>query len=121
MESPKNPQQQNESEIEGMIKDYQVVQAQMRNLAMQVDQYQAQRSEVDSAKTELDKAEGKIYVTIGGIMVETDKASAIKNVQEKIELLEIRLQASTKQYNELKAREKALREKLTAISKQEPK
>ncbi len=121
MENPKNPQQLNENEIENMIKDYQTLQAQMRNLAMQVDQYQVQRSEVENAKLELDKATGKIYATVGGIMVETDKPSALKNVQEKMEILEVRLQASTKQYNDLKTREKTLRDKLTELSKQQPK
>ncbi len=119
MENPKTPAPYNEKDIEKMIKDYQQVQAQMRSLAMQLDQYQLQRSEIETAKAEVEKAAGKVYLTVGGVMVETNKEAATKNITEKMELLEVRLQSSSKQYNELKAKEQTLREKLTQLSKQQ--
>ncbi len=116
----KNPEQYGQKDIEKLIKDYQSTQAQMRGSAMQMEQYQLQKAEIDTAKAELEKATGKIYSTVGGIMVETNKEEALKNVTEKAEIIQVRLQSSTKQYNDLKAKEQRLREKLTELSRQQP-
>lgn len=116
---PKNTEQYGQKDIEKLIKDYQATQAQMRGSAMQMEQYQLQKSEVETAKTELEKATGKIYATVGGIMVETNKDEAVKNITEKTEIVALRLQSSTKHYNDLKAKEQKLREKLTELSKQQ--
>ncbi|MDE1846539.1 MAG: prefoldin subunit [Candidatus Micrarchaeota archaeon] len=103
-------------EVEKMIRDYQMVQEQMRNFQIQVEQLQMQSNELQTAKEEVGKATGKVYVAIGGVIVETSKETALKNIDEKSETSTVRLQSANKQLNELRAREKQLREKITQMS-----
>ena len=103
-------------EVEKMIRDYQMVQEQMRNFQIQVEQLQLQSNELLTAKEEVGKATGKVYIAIGGVIVETSKETALKNIDEKSEASTVRLQSANKQLNEIKAREKQLREKITQMS-----
>ncbi|MDE1850286.1 MAG: prefoldin subunit [Candidatus Micrarchaeota archaeon] len=103
-------------DVERILRDYQMIQEQIRAYSMQVDQLTVQKSELDAAKEEVAKATGKVYVTIGGVIVETSKDTALKNIDEKKESGEIRVQSTTKQLNELKAKEKKLRDEITALS-----
>ncbi|MDE1851037.1 MAG: prefoldin subunit, partial [Candidatus Micrarchaeota archaeon] len=80
------------------------------------DQLTVQKSELDTAKDEVAKATGKVYVTIGGVIVETNKETALKNIEEKKESGEVRVQSTSKQLGELKAKEKKLRDEITALS-----
>jgi prefoldin beta subunit len=107
-----------EQEIEKMVRDYQMVQEQLRNSALQLDQLQGAKADLDRAKAEIDKAEGKVYLTVGGVIVETSKEKALAEIKERAELTEVRVQSATKQYNELKTREKQLGEKLTSLYQQ---
>ncbi|MGC9204721.1 MAG: prefoldin subunit [Candidatus Micrarchaeia archaeon] len=106
-------------EIEKIIKEYQLLQEQLRAFSLQLEQLQLQKSESTTAQAEIEKATGKIYITIGGVIVETDKSTALKNLKEKMETTDLRLQTTSKQFNELKAREKSLREKLSKMQLQQ--
>ena len=116
--NPSKPPQPSSQDVEKMIRDYQLVQEQLRSVSLQVEQLQVQKSELQAAKEEVGKASGKVYVTIGSVIIETDKETALKNIDEKSESSGIRLQSTNKQLVELKAKEKQLREKITAISNQ---
>jgi prefoldin beta subunit len=111
------PDQQNPQDIEKMIKDYQSVQEQLRLYAIQLEQLKAQKSELERASSELEKSTGKVYISVGGVIVETTKDKASSDVKDRVELSNTRIQSVTKQYNDIKAREKALSEKITQIYK----
>jgi len=118
MENTPNQQPNNENqnqEVEKLIKEYQLLQEQLRAFSLQLEQLQLQKTEATTAQAEIEKATGKIYITVGGVIVETDKPTALKNLKEKMETTDLRLQMTNKQFNELKAREKTLREKLSKI------
>ena len=68
---------------------------------------------------ELAKANGKVYSTVGGVMVETTKNEAVKNVKERQDSVEMRLSIITKQYDESVRKEKALRDEIEGIIKGE--
>ena len=108
--------EQNDESAE-LIRSYQMVQEQLRGNAMQIEQLQIQKGELDSAKQEVEKGSGRVYVSIGGVMTEATKESALKDIAEKRELSGVRLQAVNKQYAELRAKEKELRDKITKMSK----
>ncbi len=108
-------QNQQEDEVEKLLRDYQMAQEQLRALAMQLDQFQAQKSELDRAKQEIDKASGKIYSNVAGIIIETDKAKALTDIKDRSELIELRISSVTKQYNDFKGKEKLLGDKLTQM------
>ncbi len=111
------PQSTQQKEIEKLAKDYQVAQEQLRLVTLQLEQLKAQKAELDGAKEQLEKATGKTYSTIGGIMVETDKDKALSDVTNRAELTQARLQSINKQYTELRNREKDLNDKITDIYK----
>ena len=116
MAQPEAPQEG--SEIEKLLRDYQLTQEQLRTLAMQIEQMQSQKIEMERAKEELDKSSGKVYFSVGGVIVETTKDKAVADINDRHSLTSARIQTFNKQYNDVKAREKQLNEKLTQIYKQ---
>jgi len=113
--------QQNEGEAqeaEKMVREYQMVQEQLRGSSMQLEQLHAQKAELEKAQEELTGATGKVYITVGGVIVETTKQKAIDDIKGRTEVNGVRITALTKQLTELKAKDKQLSEKLTLMYKQ---
>ncbi|MGI0134624.1 MAG: prefoldin subunit [Candidatus Micrarchaeaceae archaeon] len=104
-------------QIEKMTREYQVMQEQLQSLAMQKEQFSAQKEELKEALVEIEKATGKLYVAVGGVMIEHKKDDAVKNVKEKQETLEMRLSIITKQFDDLSKKEQSLRTEITAVLK----
>ncbi len=94
-----------------------MLQEQLRNAAMQLDQLQAAKADYERANKEIESAAGKVYLSIGGVMIETPKDKAQADLKEKLEITTIRIQSATKQYTELKDKEKSLGDKLTQLYK----
>ncbi len=107
-----------DGELERLLKDYQVLEEQLRNMALQAEQFKAQKFEMERAKEELEKATGRVYISVGGVIVETEKAKALEEIGERSSLTETRLQSANKTFTEMKAREKQLNEKITRIYRQ---
>jgi prefoldin beta subunit len=112
------PQPGGQEEAEQAVRDYQVVQEQLRSAAMQLNQFQNQKAELEKARGEVSGASGKVYVTMGGVIVETSKEKALADIAERAEMADLRIGSLTKQYNELKGKEKQLGDKLTQMYKQ---
>ncbi len=110
-------QQQNTggNEAEKLVSDYQLVQEQLRSSALQLEQLQAQKAELERAKEEVAGAAGKVYISVGGIIVETDKQKALADISSKAEITQVRIGFITKQYNDMKSKEKQLGEQLTKM------
>ena len=113
-----NPTQPGEQEIEKMVREYQMLQEQLRGAALQLDQMQNVKADLERAKSEIEKASGKVYISVGSVIVETTKEKALSDVTEKAEIANVRLQSANKQYTEFKTREKQLGEKITQIYQQ---
>ena len=111
--------EQNQQELEKLARDFQILQEQLRNMGMQIEQLKLQKADLDRAMEELDKATGKVYYSVGGIIVETDKEKAKTDVKDRSELTDTRIKSATKQMDDLKAREKQLSEKITQLYKQD--
>lgn len=110
-------EQPQESDLEKMLKEYQLLQEQLRSMAMQVEQFRGQKIEMERAKEELEKSSGKVYISVGGIMAETPKEKALTDITDRHSLTETRLNSVNKQYNDMRAREKLLNEKITKLYK----
>jgi prefoldin beta subunit len=110
-------QQPSEQDVEKMLREYQQVQEQLRMFAIQLDQLKAQKAEFDRANQEVGNSTGKVYVSVGGVIVETTKQKALDDLKDRAELSETRIQSITKQYDQLRSREKQLNEQITAIYK----
>ena len=106
-----------EEGVEKLVEEYQSVQEQLRSFAALLNQLQNQKEEIERAKQEIQASSGKIYLNVGGIMVETTKEKALSDLDNRDEMLRLRITSSTKQYNELKEKEKKLAEQLTQLYK----
>ena len=116
-----NPTDQNrasDQEMEKLLRDYQIIQEQIRSFAIQLDQLHNQKGDLERAKEEINKASGKIYITVGGVIVETTKESASKDIDERSELTETRITSTTRQYTELRNKEKQYSERIMQAYKQ---
>lgn len=116
MASPSQPNPQDQ-EPDKLLRNYQAVQEQLRSAAMQLDQLQGQKAELERAKEEVTNSSGKVYVTIGGVIVETDKAKALGDIKERSEVADVRITSLNRQFSDLKAKEKQLGEKITELYK----
>ena len=72
-------------QLEKLTREYQTLQEQLQTLAMQREQFKEQKVELKEALEEAEKAKGKIFLAIGGIMVDVDKDTALKDLKEKEE------------------------------------
>jgi len=90
--------------IQEKINQIQLLQQNMQNFSMQRQQFQIQQTEIESALSELEKT-NHAYKIIGNIMVSTEKDSLKKDLEEKKQMLTIRIGSIEKQ--ESKIREKA--------------
>ena len=110
-------QEPNEQEMEKMVRDYQMVQEQLRVYAIQLEQLKAQKAELERANEEVTNSSGKVYISVGGVIVETTKEKAVADLKDRSELSDTRINGVNKQFNDLKAKEKQLSEKITEIYK----
>jgi len=101
-------------ELEKITREYQMLQEQLQSLAVQREQFREQKEELKLALDELEKAKGKIFLSVGGIMVDVDKDTAMKNVKERQESNAMRLTIVERQFDDASKKEKALREDITA-------
>lgn len=106
-------------QIEKLTSDYQALQEQIQSFAIQKAQFTEQKEELKEALAEIEKATGKVYSTIGGVMIETTKEVAVKNVKERQDSTELRLSIISKQYDEAIKKEKSLRSEIESIIKNE--
>ncbi|MEM3181258.1 MAG: prefoldin subunit [Candidatus Micrarchaeaceae archaeon] len=106
-----------EEDVEKLLSDYQTLQEQLRSYAALLDQLQSQKDDIARAKEEVNSSTGKIYLSVGGIMVETTKDKATSDLNSRAEMTELRISTTTKQYNELKAKEKQISDKIIQLYK----
>jgi prefoldin beta subunit len=104
-------------QLEKLTRDYQMLQEQLQTLAMQKGQFKEQKEELKQAFEEAGKAKGKIFLAIGGIMVDVDKETAIKNLQEKQDSNSMRLTIVEKQFDDVSKKEQSLRTEITSALK----
>ncbi len=106
-------------QLEKLTADYQGLQEQLQSLAIQKAQFTEQKEELKGAMDEIEKAKGKVYSTIGGVMVETTKEEASKNVKERQDSVDMRLSIINKQYEDAVKKEKTLRAEIENLVKGE--
>jgi prefoldin beta subunit len=101
-------------QLEKLTKEYQMLQDQLQSVAMQKEQFTEMKEEYKDAMAEVEKASGKIYLSVGGVIVEVPKEKAVADIKEKQESTEMRLGIVSKQYDDLSKREQSLRTEITS-------
>ncbi|MGC8568237.1 MAG: prefoldin subunit [Candidatus Micrarchaeia archaeon] len=106
-----------QEEIERLTAEYAQLQDTLQSIMLQNDQFKAQQAEYKEALDILEKATGKIYRSVGGIVVEATKEEAIADIKEKQEFTEMRLNIIAKQLQETSKKEQSLREEISKLLK----
>src|SRR3989338_3588741 len=92
----------NQKEFEQKIKQLQILEYNLQNFLMQKQNLQVQLLEIENALKELETVKEEPYKIVGNIMVKSDKAKLIKELNSKEEVIELRLKAIYKQEAELR-------------------
>ncbi len=103
-----------DEQIEEKIKEYEELQIAIQNFTAQKLQLEQQKEEYKNAEKSLQEATGKVYIEIGGFIVEASKEEAMASLKEKLDSSEMRLNIIAKQLDETKKKEESLREALDA-------
>lgn len=103
------------------IQQLQMLEQNLSNISVQKQQFQNQLFEIDNALKEL-KSTKQAFKIVGNIMVETSKGDLEKDLSDKKEISELRVQTLEKQERELQEQAKKLqKEVLSEMKKNESK
>ena len=95
-------------ETKEKVSQLQLIEQNLHTFLTQKQTFQSQLLEVDNALKELDSGEGAVYKVVGQVMLASKKDVLTKDLNERKDVLELRMQSVEKQ-------EKALREKAEKI------
>ncbi|RLG20191.1 prefoldin subunit beta [Candidatus Micrarchaeota archaeon] len=102
-------------ETQKKIAEFQSIQAQLQFMRYQKQQYQMQMRDADFALQELEKASGELYLNAGLIMIKSSKDDARKDLTEKKELINVRMNTLAKQEDTIRQRAEALKSELESV------
>ena len=105
-------------QIEKLSREYSILQEQIQSLAMQREQFIERKEEYKEAFKEIESSTEKVYLAIGGAIVEVKKDYALKNIKEKEEVSDMRISIVKKQYDDLVKKEQTLRSEINAAIKE---
>lgn len=112
----KEPESLNKELIE-----YENMEKQLEVLLIQKHQLQIQLNEVKHALDELKKSKGDVYRSVGSILLHTSKEAADADLKERQELIEVKLNAISKQEEKLRSTvmdaQKKLQERMKGYGK----
>ena len=101
--------------------EYENMEKQLEVILIQKHQLQLQSNETKHALEELKKASGEVYRSVGAIMLHTSKEAAEADLKERQEIVEVKLNAITKQEEKLRTTvmdtQKMLQEKMKKYGK----
>ena len=100
-----------DKQTEEKIKRLQLFEQNMQSLALQKQQFQNQLVEVESALTELGRVDSA-YKIVGGIMVKSDRKTLESELQQKKDMLSLRVRAIEKQEGTVMDKSKQLQQEV---------
>lgn len=109
-----------DKDIQEKIGQIQMVQQNMHNLASQRQQFQLQQAEVETALAEIDASE-KTYKIIGNIMVSVDKVKIKEDLEEKRQMLDVRIKSIEKQETNLRDKAESIQKEVLQTLEQKDK
>ncbi|MFH0736977.1 MAG: prefoldin subunit beta [Candidatus Micrarchaeota archaeon] len=101
--------------------EYENMEKQLEVLLIQKHQLQIQLNEIRHALEELKKAKGDVYRSVGAVLLHTSKDAAETDLKERNELVDVKLNAISKQEEKLRTTvmdaQKKLQEKMRGYGK----
>jgi len=107
-----------QQEVQESIGRLQLLEQNAQAFAMQKQQFQNQLFELESALKELETT-STAYKIVGNIMVATKKEDLTKELQQKKEIIELRIKNIEKQEGQIKDKAKKLQEEVLGSLKKE--
>jgi prefoldin beta subunit len=107
-----------DNETKEKIQELQSYEQNLQNLLMQKQTFQIEVSESENALLEISKSHDDVYKIVGSVMIKVKKDNIIKEINQKMDLLNLRLKSIEKQESELtKDFEELRKEVLKKINK----
>ncbi len=88
--------------VESQMAQLQMLEQNLKSLEMQIQSMHLQLVESENSLNELKSYNGKPYKIVGPIMIESDKEGLLKEINERAELLKVRLESMEKHENSMK-------------------
>lgn len=92
-----------EEEMNRELLEYENMEKQLEVVLIQKHQLQIQLNEVRHALDELKRAKGEVYRSVGSIIMHTTKEAAEADLKEKLEIVEVKINAIGKQEEKLRS------------------
>lgn len=84
-------------EEERKMQQLQLLEQNLQNLLLQKQAFQIEQRETQAALRELEKSGDEVFKVIGQLMIKTDKDKMKKELEEKVKLIDLRIQNMDKQ------------------------
>ncbi len=92
-------------ELREKLQEFQILEQNLQNVFLQKQAFQVELNETQEASKEVSDSEDEVYKIVGNIMVKAKKQDLLKELEEKKEILNLRLKSLNNQ-------EKILSEKM---------
>ncbi len=101
-----------EKDTQTKIEQLQLLEQNIQNFSMQKQQFQSQAIEIDNALAEIKKGPEKVYKIISNVMILSEKDSIKKELENKKEVINLRIKAVDKQTDQLKEKASKLQQEV---------
>lgn len=98
--------------MEDKIQQLQILEQNMQTILMQKQAFQMELSETESSLSELKNSGDEVFKVIGQIMLKSDKSKMQKEFEEKIKLMNLRINTLDKQEESFSNQLQKLREEV---------
>jgi len=101
-----------DKETQEKLQELQIIEQNLQNFSLQKQAFQLELNETESALEETKKAPDELYKIVGQIMIKGKKEEILKELDEKKNVLFLRLKSIEKQENLLKERADKLKQEI---------
>ncbi|MCK5611658.1 prefoldin subunit beta [Candidatus Pacearchaeota archaeon] len=103
------------------LQEMQMLEQNLQNLLMQKQAFHMELSETATALAEVDKADDEIFRIVGQLMIKSNKAKVMEDLENKKKLLELRVETMDRQEKNLNEQAESLREEIMGAMKEQKK
>ena len=97
---------------ENKIQELQILEQTMQNVLIQKQSFQIELAETQGALEELEKTEDEVYKIIGQLMLKTEKAKTVIELEEKKKMFELRIKTLENQEKNIVDKIEKIRENM---------
>ncbi len=106
-----------DKDTETQIKELQMLEQTLQNILMQKQAFQLELSETENALEELSKNNNEVFKISGNIMIKSSKENILKDLNQKRDLMALRLKSLDTQEKSFSATAENIRKKVLAVMK----